>query len=148
MFVFLFFGLTGVLGVYFLQAGTLNWLLLLPAFSTGAFAVAVLNVNNIRDMESDVKAGKNSIPVRLGLQKARLYHWSLLVSGMLTAVVYVALNWQSAWQLLFVVAVPLLIKNGQAVATLPRTKLDPLLKQMVMASLLFVITFGIGQILA
>ena len=148
LFVFLFFGLAGVLGAYFLQAGLLSWSLLLPAISTGAFAVAVLNVNNIRDMESDVKAGKNSIPVRLGLRKARLYHWALLIGGLVAAVLYVVLNWQSAWQLLFVVALPLLLKNGQAVATLPREKLDPLLKQMVLASLLFVITFGLGQILA
>ena len=147
LFVFLFFGLLGVLGAYFLQAGTLNLRHILPAISVGAFAVAVLNINNIRDMESDVKAGKHSIPVRLGLEKARLYHWALLIGGLLCAILYVLLNWQSAWQLLFLVTVPLLLKNGRAVATLPREQLDPLLKQMVLTSLLFVITFGIGQIL-
>ncbi len=148
LFVFLFFGLAGVLGAYFLQAGGLSPALLLPAISTGAFAVAVLNVNNIRDMESDVKAGKHSIPVRLGLEKARLYHWALLGVGLLCAIVYVAVTWQSVWQLLFLVSVPLMVKNGRAVATLPRTQLDPLLKQMVLASLLFVIAFGLGQVLA
>ena len=147
LFVFLFFGLLGVLGAYFLQAGTLNLRHILPAISVGAFAVAVLNINNIRDMESDVKAGKHSIPVRLGLEKARLYHWALLIGGLLCAILYVLLNWQSAWQLLFLVTVPLLLKNGRAVATLPREQLDPLLKQMVLTSLLFVITFGTGQIL-
>ncbi len=148
LFVFLFFGLAGVLGAYFLQAGGLSPILLLPAISTGAFAVAVLNVNNIRDMESDVKAGKHSIPVRLGHGKARLYHWALLAVGLVCALAYVAVTWQSVWQLLFLVSVPLLVKNGRAVATLPRTQLDPLLKQMVLASLLFVITFGLGQVLA
>lgn len=148
LFVFLFFGLAGVLGAYFLQAGALNPSTILPAASVGLFAVAVLNVNNIRDMESDVKAGKNSIPVRIGWENARRYHWSLLLIGLLCAVAYVAVNWQSAWQILFLVAAPLIVKNGRAVATLPRDQLDPLLKQMVLASLLFVITFGIGQVLA
>ena len=148
LFVFLFFGLTGVLGTYFLQAGSLNWSIVLPAISTGAFAVAVLNVNNIRDMISDEKAGKISIPVRLGLENARRYHVVLLIGGLLTAILFTLLNWQNGWQLLFLVAVPLLIKNGRAVSTLPRTQLDPLLKQMVLTSLLFVVTFGIGQLLA
>ncbi len=146
--VFFFFGLSGVLGSYFLQAGMLKGSILLPAISVGVMTVAVLNVNNIRDMESDAKAGKYSIPVRIGLEKARTYHWLLLLAGSITTLVYVALKWQSVWQLLFLVALPLLYNNGQAIAKLPREKLDPWLKQMVLTFLLFVLTFGVGQILA
>ena len=77
--VFLFFGWLGVVGVYYLMTGNFEWDLLLPGAASGLFTVAVLNVNNIRDIESDIKAGKYSIPVRLGRSRATLYHSSLLI---------------------------------------------------------------------
>src|SRR5690606_27635602 len=79
--VLIFFGWVGVIGSYFLQTIRFSLVLLLPAMACGLLAVAVLNVNNIRDMESDRLAGKNSMPVRLGLPRARLYHWFLLISA-------------------------------------------------------------------
>ncbi len=147
LFVFLFFGLLAVLGTYFLQARTLDGLLLLPAISCGAFAVAVLNINNIRDIASDEKAGKISIPVRLGGRMARVYHGVLLAVGVIAAVLWVALTYTSAWQWLFVLALPLLLLNGLHVWRRPSDKLDPLLKQMVLANVAFVLLFGIGQVI-
>lgn len=64
--VFVFFGLVGVLGTYFLQTQRFAPFLLWPAASLGFFATAVLNINNIRDLRSDELAGKRSVPVRLG----------------------------------------------------------------------------------
>ncbi|MGB1250024.1 MAG: 1,4-dihydroxy-2-naphthoate polyprenyltransferase [Candidatus Promineifilaceae bacterium] len=148
LFVLLFFGLAGVLGSYYLQARELNGLVVLPAISMGVFAVAVLNINNIRDIDSDVKAGKNSIPVRLGGENARIYNWVLLGIGVVCALLYVALTFSSVWQFLFVLVLPLIFKIGRTVQTSPNDQLDPLLKQMVLASLLFMLTFGIGQLLA
>lgn len=145
--VFVFFGWLGVLGSYYLQVKSLEFALFLPASSVGLFTVAVLNVNNIRDIESDKAAGKMSIPVRLGLKGARLYHWSLLSGGFLFAVGYVILEYSSAWQWLFVISLPLLLQNGRAVSSRPPEKLDPYLRQMSLATLLFVLTFGIGQLL-
>ena len=86
------------MGTYFLQAQTIAWPLFLPATAAGLMAVAVLNVNNIRDIESDEKAGKFSIPVRLGPYKARIYHWALLSIAFLLAGFYVVFNYQSPWQ--------------------------------------------------
>ncbi len=147
MFVLIFFGWVGVMGTYFLQAQTLNWLMLLPATSCGLLAVAVLNINNIRDIESDKKAGKNSIPVRIGPEKARNYHWVLLIGAFLLAVLYVVLNFHSLWQFLFVLVVPLLVRNGTAVSrTYEPMKINPLLKQMSLITLAFILAFGIGQI--
>lgn len=149
LFVLIFFGWVGVLGTYFLQTLTLHWLLVLPATSCGLLAVGVLNVNNIRDIESDRQAGKQSIPVRVGPQKARLYHWLLLASAVGMAALYVFLGYQSPWQFLFVLALPLLWRHGTAVArTHNPLKLNPLLKQLSLITLFFIITFGIGQILA
>lgn len=146
--VFIFFGLVAVLGSYYLQAKTLSWDLLLPATASGLFSVAVLNVNNIRDLESDKKAGKYSIPVRIGPRKARLYHAALLSLGSLAAVTYVAIHYTSLWQLLFLIALPLLALNAVKVwqGKTP-AELDPLLKQMSITTFVFTVLFGVGLIL-
>ncbi len=147
MFVFIFFGLVGVLGTYFLQAKQMDTLVILPALICGFFATAVLNVNNIRDIKSDVLAGKHSIPVRLGPKRARIYHLFLLAGGVLSAVAYVALNFYSYWQLLFLLTLPLVLVNAINVwRKQTSAELDPFLKQMAMTTLLFVLLFGIGQV--
>lgn len=145
LFVFIFFGLVAVAGSYFLQTQTLPALVLLPATSCGLFSVAVLNVNNIRDIESDHRAGKITIPVRLGPQRARIYHWALLLGGLGAALVYVVATYRSPWQFLFLLSAPLIIRNGLAVwrAQTP-AELDPLLKQMSLTTLVFVVLFGVG----
>ncbi len=147
LFVLIFFGWVGVLGTYYLQTLRLEWLLLLPATSCGLLAVGVLNVNNIRDIDSDRQAGKRSIPVRVGPQKARLYHWALLAGAVATAVLYVILDYRSPWQFLFVLALPLLARHGAAVArTHDPRKLNPMLKQLSLITLFFITTFGLGQL--
>ncbi|UII24473.1 1,4-dihydroxy-2-naphthoate polyprenyltransferase [Fulvivirga maritima] len=147
--VMLFFGLTGVLGSYYLFAQQIDWLLILPAISCGLFSVAVLNVNNIRDIESDKKAGKYSIPVRIGRKKAVIYHWTLLSLGLLSALAFTFLSFNSWTQLLFIVTIPLFVKNALAVKN--KTKpadLDPYLKHMALSTLMFVLLFGLGYMLA
>lgn len=146
--VFLFFGIVGVCGTYFLQARTLPLTVLLPAAALGCFATAVLNVNNIRDIKSDKLAGKITVPVRLGPQHARRYHWLLLVLGVGAAVIYVALNYHSPWQWLFVLSLPLFAFNGlQVWARQESMKIDPLLKQMALSTLVFTLLFGLGQVI-
>lgn len=146
--VLIFFGLVGVLGSLYLFTRELNWSEVLPALCCGFFSIAVLNINNIRDIESDKEAGKYSIPVRIGKQNAILYHWVLLVAGFTSAFAYTLLHFQSLWQFLFVPVVALMVRNGLAVTKLPSEKLDPWLRQMAVSTLLFVLTFGIGLILA
>jgi 1,4-dihydroxy-2-naphthoate octaprenyltransferase len=146
--VFLFFGIVGVCGTYFLQTHTLPLAVLLPAAALGCFATAVLNVNNIRDIVSDKLAGKITVPVRLGPQHARRYHWLLLLLGVGAAVVYVSLTYHSPWQWLFVLSLPLFLFNGRQVwARQESMKIDPLLKQMALSTLVFTLLFGIGQII-
>lgn len=147
IFVLIFFGWVGVLGSYFLQAHALEWRLLLPATSTGLLTVAVLNVNNIRDIDSDKLAGKRSIPVRLGHHRARLYHWGLLSVSLGAALLYVLLHFTGYGQLLFLILLPLFWKNGITVYRTESAKLDPMLKQTSLLTLLFVFSFGLGQLL-
>ena len=81
LFVFLFFGIATVCGGYFLCAHEFaSWIILLPAAAIGCFSVAVLNVNNIRDMQSDDGIRK-TIPLRIGERGARIYQTALVVLG-------------------------------------------------------------------
>jgi 1,4-dihydroxy-2-naphthoate octaprenyltransferase len=146
--VLIFFGLVGVMGSYYLFTQRISWHELLPALSCGFFSIGVLNINNIRDIESDRKAGKFSIPVRIGRRKAIVYHWILLISGLLSTTLYSVLIYRSPWQFLFLLSTPLILKNALAVSNKPSSELDPYLKQMALSTLLFVILFGIGIILS
>lgn len=146
--VLIFFGWVGVLGSNFLHTHVWDWGMLLPASSCGLFAVGVLNINNIRDIESDRATGKNSIPVRLGREKAILYHWSILLIGMLCVSIYTIQHFSGYTSLIFLLSFPLFIKNGLAISRLTQaSELDPYLKQMALSTLLFVILFGIGVVL-
>ncbi|MEK7433391.1 MAG: 1,4-dihydroxy-2-naphthoate polyprenyltransferase [Cyanobacteriota bacterium] len=146
--VFTFFGLVGVIGSYYLQTHRFDWDIILPASSLGFFSTAVLNVNNMRDIESDRISGKKSIPVRLGLKKAKQYHYFLLISAFLCGLIYVILNYKSPFQFLFFLSLPLIIKNIQGIKKSNEpAELDLFLKQTAITTLIFVITFGIGNII-
>jgi 1,4-dihydroxy-2-naphthoate octaprenyltransferase len=76
-----------------------------------------------------------------------VYHWVLLTTGVGAAILYTLLNFQSWYQFLFLLTVPLLVINGLAVSRKPSTELDPYLRQMALSTLLFVILFGIGRVI-
>ena len=82
VFVFTFFGLVSTFGVYFMFSKQIDWLLFLPATAIGLLSVGVLNLNNMRDEESDRKSGKNTIVVKNGGAWAKKYHYFLIVSAM------------------------------------------------------------------
>jgi 1,4-dihydroxy-2-naphthoate polyprenyltransferase len=146
--VFIFFGMVGVLGSFYLFTKSFTLPEILPAISCGLFSVAVLNINNIRDIDSDRKAGKFSVPVRIGREKAVVYHWIIVIGGLISAVVYSVINFVSFWQFLFLIALPVFFVNLMAVRKKPSRELDPYLKQMALSTLLFVILFGVGLLLA
>ena len=143
--VFLFFGLVGVVGSYFLQTKNFDFKIVLPAISCGFLATGVLNVNNIRDIISDTKAGKRSIPVRIGRRAAIYYHTFLLMGALAAAVIFTLTVYSSWLNFLFLVVVPLLVRNIIAVKTKTEAmELDPYLKQLALSTLLFVLLFGLG----
>ena len=145
--VLIFFGLVGVMGSCYLFTQKISAYEVFPALSCGLFSIGVLNINNIRDIESDKKAGKFSIPVRIGRKNAIVYHCFLVIGGLTSALVYSILTYHSPWQFLFLLSVPLFIKNLQAVSTKPSEQLDPYLRQMALSTLAFVILFGIGLLI-
>ena len=145
--VLIFFGLVGVMGSSYLMTKNLAWPQLFPSLSCGLFSVAVLNINNIRDIESDKTAGKYSVPVRIGKKNAALYHGFLLIGGIASSLVYVLLDFRTGWQLMFLLIFPILLKIMSAVKNEPSEKLDPWLKRMALTTLLFVILFGMGLVI-
>lgn len=144
--VFLFFGLLGVSGTFFLHGLSFDVNILLPAVSLGLFSTAVLNINNIRDINSDTKAGKKSIPVRIGRKNAINYNWILIIGGNLILVLF-AFSDQSWGSLLAFIVLPLMLNVGKSVSKKTSSKeLDPYLKKMAISTLLWVMAFGVGLI--
>lgn len=82
--VFLFFGILSVCGSYYLQTLHWEWRVLLPATAIGCLSVAVLNLNNIRDMEQDRRSGKTTIAQKLGYRNA-CYYQAVLFAAALTS---------------------------------------------------------------
>ncbi len=135
--VLLFFGLIAVLGTYYLHAQRLQADLLLPALGMGLLSVAVLNLNNMRDRESDARAGKRTIPVRFGAQAAVRYH-TLLVLTALLALLYYARGQSLQLHLGWVVAGSWLLLNLYKIRKVKvATDYDPFLKRTAINTLLF-----------
>lgn len=146
IFVFVFFGLVSTMGIYFMFAKSLEngYLLLLPATAIGFLSVSVLNLNNMRDEISDRKAGKNTIVVKIGGAKAKLYHYFLIITAMILVLLFAYLSDFHFDQYIFVVAYfPLtshlikVFKNKDARA------LDPELKKVAISTFLLAILLSL-----
>ncbi|WIX87309.1 1,4-dihydroxy-2-naphthoate polyprenyltransferase [Amycolatopsis sp. DG1A-15b] len=85
--VFVFFGLAGVLGTVYVQAGRVSWAALACAVAVGCFSTAVLTANNLRDIPTDVEAGKRTLATRLGDQGTRRLYLALVAVPFALAVV-------------------------------------------------------------
>lgn len=146
VFVFVFFGLLSVVGSYFLYTKSINFEICLPAFSIGLLSTAVLNLNNLRDREEDKKNSKNTLVVKLGNEKAKNYHYFLIFGALISALIYVILNFETIYQFIFLVAFLPLLKNIVTVAKnkIP-AELDSELKKVALSTFLFAILFGIGN---
>lgn len=88
VFVFVFFGLVSTFGIYFMFSKKIDWLLFLPAAAIGFLSVGVLNLNNMRDEESDRKSNKNTIVVKNGGAWAKKYHFFLIISAMVLMLLF------------------------------------------------------------
>jgi 1,4-dihydroxy-2-naphthoate polyprenyltransferase len=148
LFVFVFFGLAGVMGTYFLIANQFNAEVLLPASAVGFLSMAVLNLNNMRDRENDALSGKNTLVVRLGIRAARIYHLALIAGSVVSGLAFMIINYRSPFQMFFLISVPFFWMNVYGVFhnTIP-AELDPYLKRLALTTLLFSITFGISLVL-
>lgn len=148
LFVFIFFGLVGVLGTHYLIYDGFLWRNILPAISVGSLAVGVLNLNNMRDLDADKKSGKNTLPVYLGISRAKRYHYTLILVAWGSLLWYTYIHFVGYWQFLFVLMMPVFIKHTKAVQERSDRDLDPLLKQLSLSTLGLVLLFGLGWIMS
>jgi 1,4-dihydroxy-2-naphthoate octaprenyltransferase len=145
--VFMFFGITGVAGTFYLHTAELSPVDLLPAVSIGALSTGVLNLNNMRDHDNDKASGKKSLVVMMGLESARLYHVVLLLLALCSALAYTLLHFSSGYQFVYLITVPLLFQNARMVLITDRaSELDAELKKLAFSTLLFALTFGLGLV--
>jgi 1,4-dihydroxy-2-naphthoate octaprenyltransferase len=147
LFVFIFFGMVSTFGVYFMFSKSIDWLLLLPATAIGFLSVGVLNLNNMRDEESDRKAGKNTIVVKMGGENAKKYHFFLVISAMVLVLLFAYLNNFHFDQYIFVVAYFPLISHLITVYKNKNPKLlDPELKKLAISTFILSILLSLSLI--
>ncbi|MCE3074548.1 1,4-dihydroxy-2-naphthoate octaprenyltransferase [Chryseobacterium gwangjuense] len=151
LFVFIFFGLVSVCGSYFLFTKSFSWDMLLPGAAIGMMSMAVLNLNNMRDIESDKLSGKNSFALRIGFKNAMIYEMILLQLPLILILVFLAVNgfFQTQNYYVFVVMIlmlPLMKLRRQIMAVKSPRELDPFLKQVgIMTFVMAVLTaFGLN----
>ncbi|MBS9783697.1 MAG: 1,4-dihydroxy-2-naphthoate polyprenyltransferase [Pasteurella sp.] len=143
--VLMFFGFLAVLGTFYLQAHYLSFVIFFPAFSCGLLSVAVLNINNLRDINQDRLAGKNTLVVRIGSKNGRIYHSILLTLAVVFYLLF-AISTEQSWSgFLFLITLPLLIKHALKVYRhQDPNELRPLLGQMAGIALITNLMFSIG----
>jgi len=148
VFVFVFFGLLGVVGTWFLNTLQWQWDILLPASAMGFLSTGVLNLNNMRDMDNDHTSGKRTIAGLMGYDTARIYHLILITGAFLAATAYVTFHGKGILNFLFILSAPIFIRDLiQIFKTKEKHTLDPYLKKLALSSLLFSILFGVGLLL-
>lgn len=107
LFVFLFFGVAAVCGTYYVQTLTLTSAVVTASFAVGALVTAILVVNNYRDIDTDRRAGKRTMAVRLGRRGAQVEYAALLVFAFLLPVVMWLMENASVWVMLSWLTLPL-----------------------------------------
>ncbi len=144
LFVFLFFGLLAVLGTYFLFHHQLNGLLLLPATAIGLLSAAVLNLNNMRDIDSDRNAGKNTLVVKIGFTKSKKYHVFLIVTPFLLLTLYCLLINKVEALGFLIFFIPMFFHLKKVVQTTEPGTLDSELKKVALTTFFVSLTLGLS----
>ncbi len=157
VFVFIFFGIVSTFGIYFMFSKQIDWLLFLPATAIGFLSVGVLNLNNMRDQESDKKSNKNTIVVKNGGAWAKKYHFFLIISAMVLMLIF-ALFFDFSYRdpspkkfnfdiYFFLIAYIPIIAHLNRVAKNKEPKLlDPELKKLALSTFLLSILLSLSLI--
>lgn len=149
IFVFIFFGLVSVCGSYFLFTKSFSWDLLFPATAVGMLSMAVLNLNNMRDIVNDKLAGKKTLALRLGFRNAMIYEIILLQLPILLMLAFLMYNGFQQKGIYYPFIVMILIfpfmKIRRSIMAVKEPKmLDPFLKQVGILTFLMAVLTAFG----
>jgi 1,4-dihydroxy-2-naphthoate octaprenyltransferase len=147
--VFIFFGLVSVCGSYFLFTKSFDWDMLLPASAIGLLSAAVLNLNNMRDIENDEKSGKKTLALRLGFNNAMIYEMVILMLPPILVLIYMfleGLEEQGKYYafIFFITVFPLTALRRKMMEVKEPKELDPFLKQVGIITLLMSVLVAFG----
>ncbi len=142
IFVFLFFGLVGVLGSMFLFIRTIPIYSLFPAITIGLLSAGVLNLNNLRDHQSDRESGKNTLVVKMGFSNGKLYHGILLAVAFLSLLMFI-ISTANTWKeyISLIAFVPIMVHAIKVKKTKNPRVLDPELKKLALSTFFIALLF-------
>jgi 1,4-dihydroxy-2-naphthoate octaprenyltransferase len=147
LFVFIFFGLVGVLASSFLYTKDFRWLNILPAITIGAFSTAVLTLNNLRDIKNDALTGKNTTIVKMGFNKGKGYFAILIFTGIISMIAYAILTGFDNRQYLFLLGMISLAGIIKSVLnTNTSIEMDPFLKKTALSTFLVSLLFFVAML--
>ena len=147
IFVFVFFGLVSTLGVSFLYSQELDFELFLPAAAIGLLSVGVLNLNNMRDEDSDKAVGKNTLVVKMGAANAKKYHFALVITAMVLVLIFAIISDFQIDQYLFLLAYfPLTKHLINVYKNQEKRALDPELKKLALSTFALSILLALSMI--
>ena len=147
VFVFVFFGLVSTLGVYFLFAKQLDWIIVFPAIMIGCLSVGVLNLNNLRDAVSDQVSDKQTLVVKNGRKWGVRYHNFLVLVAIICAVAFAVLDHFRMDQYLFVLAFVPLTRHLVRVNSIENPRdFDPELKVLSLSAFALSVLMSLSMI--
>lgn len=145
VFVFVFFGWVSVIGSNFLYTHVIDWKLFLPASSIGLLSVAVLNLNNMRDIDNDTIAGKNTLVVKMGLHWAKKYQEACISIASILFVVFCLLIKVTAIPVILI-NIPLILHIGKIKKSEKYEDFDPELKKVALSTFALSVLFWLTLI--
>ena len=147
IFVFIFFGLIGTVGTYYVQTGNVQMIAVWASIPVGALITNILVVNNYRDIDEDKSNGKNTLAVKFGEKFTRLqYVVFMILSYAILFVVYFTYK-QSLYVFLPLLCLPISIKLVKMIYSLKGTSLNDTLALTAKLSLIYGILFAVGILL-
>ncbi|MDF7666662.1 1,4-dihydroxy-2-naphthoate polyprenyltransferase [Orbaceae bacterium ESL0727] len=147
--VLIFFGLVSVIGSYYLQTSQLSLFLIYPALGCGLLSVAVLNINNLRDIDNDLIHHKRTLVVLMGKKMGRTYHLCILLLSLALLSHFSYYYLQTIWGWLFLLLLPLFYQHARAIfCSVTAKDVAPLFLQMVKLALLTNLLYCLGIVLS
>lgn len=142
LFVLLFFGFASCCGAYFLMCGQMDAAVALPAAGCGLLAVGVLNVNNIRDMETD-RATRRTIPIRIGERNAKIYHAVLVGAAFVAFALYLVVRPSGRYCWAFLALAPFFVSHVMRLWRGTGRQLDARLPELSVLTLVLCVVYGV-----